>query len=196
MNIPKVKTATLEEKEKCIDILKLAFSSDPFMRWMLPEATRYLKHFDAMCMVIGGGAFEAGTAHYIEDQSGAALWLPPGVENDEEASGIFLGSIDFSEEMLENIGKLMEEIEKYHPHDDPCWYLGLLGADCARQNEGRGSLLMKEVLPRCDADGVLAYLESSNPQNVPFYERHGFEVMGEIWVGQPQAFTPMIREPR
>lgn len=196
MDIPKVKTATLEDKDKCLDILKLAFSSDPFVRWIFPEPSRYLTHFNAMSMVIAGDAFKAGTAHYIEDLSGAAMWIPPGFEVDEEAAGAFMGGIDFSEEMIESMGKLMEEMEKYHPHEDPCWYLGVLGADCARQNEGRGSLLMKEVLPRCDEDGVLAYLESSNPQNVAFYERHGFEVMGEIWIGQPQAFTPMIREPR
>jgi GNAT superfamily N-acetyltransferase len=196
MEMPKVKTATMDEQDKCLAILKLAFSSDPFVRWIFPEASRYLQHIDAMTMVIAGAAFKAEAAHYIEDLSGAAMWLPPGVENDEEETGKFLASIDFSDEMMESMVNMMEEMDKYHPHNDPCWYLGSLGADCFRQGQGRGSLLMKEVLPRCDADGVLAYLESSSPQNIPFYQRHGFEVMGEIWIGQPLAFTPMIREPR
>ena len=29
----------------------------------------------------------------------------------------------------------------------------------------------------------MAYLESSNPRNIPLYERHGFEALGEIQVG-------------
>jgi hypothetical protein len=42
----------------------------------------------------------------------------------------------------------------------------------------------------------LAYLESSNPRNIPLYQRHGFEAMGEIQVGAAPVVTPMIREPR
>ena len=56
----------------------------------------------------------------------------------------------------------------------------LIGVDPARQGRGLGSALMKHTLALCDAEGALAYLESSNPRNVPLYERHGFEVVGEI----------------
>lgn len=196
MDIPQVKTATLDDKDKCLATLTMAFAQDPIARWMFPQAHDYLKNFANMAMMLAGAAFENGGAFYVEDFSGAAMWLPPGVDADESAGEAFIANADLSEEMLGNLMKLMEEIDKYHPHDFPIWYLGMLGTDVTMQSKGRGALMMKEVLPRCDADGVVAYLESSNPQNVPFYERHGFEVMGEIWVGQPQAFTPMIREPR
>ena len=36
------------------------------------------------------------------------------------------------------------------------------------------------VLARCDADGIPAYLESTKPRNIAFYERHGFAVTGTI----------------
>ena len=45
-------------------------------------------------------------------------------------------------------------------------------------------------------EGALAYLESSNPRNISLYERHGFEVMGEIQVGAGPLMTPMLRQPR
>jgi GNAT superfamily N-acetyltransferase len=48
-----------------------------------------------------------------------------------------------------------------------------IGVDPARQGAGYGTELMKHSLQRCDADRKLAYLESSNPRNVPFYERLG-----------------------
>ena len=35
------------------------------------------------------------------------------------------------------------------------------------------------LLSQVDAAGVPAYLESSNERNVPLYERHGFQVVGE-----------------
>jgi hypothetical protein len=42
----------------------------------------------------------------------------------------------------------------------------------------------------------MAYLESSNPKNVPLYERHGFEVMGCVQPGEFPGLYPMVRQPR
>ena len=49
---------------------------------------------------------------------------------------------------------------------------------------------------RCDREGLLAYLESSNPRNISLYERHGFEAVGEIQIGAAPVVTPMVRQPR
>jgi ribosomal protein S18 acetylase RimI-like enzyme len=64
----------------------------------------------------------------------------------------------------------------------------MIGVDPVRQGRGLGSALLKHGLGQCDAQGLPAYLESSNPKNVPLYERHGFEVMGLI---QPADFPPL-----
>jgi hypothetical protein len=42
-----------------------------------------------------------------------------------------------------------------------------------------GSALLKTMLTRCDAERMPAYLETSYPENVPFYERRGFRVTGD-----------------
>ena len=46
----------------------------------------------------------------------------------------------------------------------------------------------------CDDDGLIAYLESSNPRNLSLYERHGFEIIGKIQAGTSPTLYPMIRE--
>ena len=52
------------------------------------------------------------------------------------------------------------------------------------------------MLERCDAEGMPAYLESSNVRNLPFHARHGFEVTGEIEVGKgAPVVTTMWRRP-
>ncbi|MGH9960925.1 MAG: GNAT family N-acetyltransferase, partial [Pyrinomonadaceae bacterium] len=48
----------------------------------------------------------------------------------------------------------------------------------------------------CDHDQKLAYLESTNPRNIPLYERHGFELLGTIQVGTSPRLFPMLRKPR
>ena len=64
------------------------------------------------------------------------------------------------------------------------------------REEGWGAALMRHALARCDREALPAYLEASKPQNVPFYQRFGFEVLGEIQVGAAPPLTPMLRQPR
>ena len=83
----------------------------------------------------------------------------------------------------------------YHPQE-PCWYLPLIAADPAHTGQGLGAALMRHALAKVDADGLPAYLESSNPRNISLYQRYGFEVMGEIQAGSSPVMTPMIRPAR
>jgi len=69
----------------------------------------------------------------------------------------------------------------------------MIGADPAHIGQGLGAALMKHALARCDEDRLPSYLESSNLRNVSLYERHGFEKIGEIQVGNSPVMTPMLR---
>ena len=69
-------------------------------------------------------------------------------------------------------------------------YLGLLSVSPQRQGRGLGSVLLEAGLARCDAEVGLAYLESSNPRNVPLYERFGFVASSRFSVeGSPDSMT-------
>ncbi|MGO8147977.1 GNAT family N-acetyltransferase, partial [Rhizobium leguminosarum] len=63
---------------------------------------------------------------------------------------------------------IFEQMATYHP-TEPHWYLTLIGVDPAHQGKGHGDVLMAYALARCDHDHTPAYLESSNPRNIPFY---------------------------
>jgi GNAT superfamily N-acetyltransferase len=65
------------------------------------------------------------------------------------------------------------------------------------QSRGLGEQVLAPVLALCDTQGLPACLESSNPRNVPFYERNGFEVMREFSVAENgPVIRPMRRKPR
>jgi predicted acetyltransferase len=55
--------------------------------------------------------------------------------------------------------------------------------DPSQQSKGFGSALLQHTLIQFDRDNKLAYLESSNPRNIPLYKRHGFELLGSIQIG-------------
>ena len=95
----------------------------------------------------------------------------------------------------QDMSRIFEQMEKFRP-TRPHWYLPMIGVDPAHQGSGLGSALMTETLKAVDRDGLIAYLESSNPKNVSLYERHGFEVIGEIQSGNSPVVRPMLRRAR
>ncbi len=73
------------------------------------------------------------------------------------------------------------------------WHLGPVAVDTGLQGMGVGSRLMEVYCAQVDASGEDAYLETDKPGNVRFYERFGFELVGEQEVlGIPNWF--MLRQ--
>lgn len=177
-----------------MDILSLAFSTDPCVRYIFPTAVAYLAHYRRLATAMAGAALAAGTAWVADGDGAAALWLPPGVHGDGEAIGALVGET-VAPEKLATLAEVGEQMDRCHP-EAPHWYLPLIGVDPSRQGQGLGSALLKAGLARCDQDGLPAYLESSNPKNVPLYERHGFEVIGLIQPGDYPPLVPMLRPAR
>jgi ribosomal protein S18 acetylase RimI-like enzyme len=73
--------------------------------------------------------------------------------------------------------------------DERHWHLGPVAVDAHLQGMGIGSKLMRVFCAQMDAAGEDAYLETDKEINVRFYERFGFEVVGEQEViGVPNWF--------
>ena len=194
MTTAPIRTATPTDADGAVAVLSLAFSSDPACRWAWPDPQQYLTNFPAFVRAFGGRAFERGTAYCLDGYTGAGLWLPPGIQPDEEAVGeVFQRSV--SEQRSADVFAVLEQMGSYHP-SEPHWYLPIIGVDPAHQGRGYGSALLQHALAVCDRDGALAYLESSNPRNIPLYERHGFELLGTIQAGASPKLFPMLRKPR
>jgi ribosomal protein S18 acetylase RimI-like enzyme len=194
MSTAPVRTAEPDDRASAIHVLTLAFASDPAVRWMYPEAQAYLTHFPRFAEAFGGKALEEKTACLAHDLGGAALWLPPGVHADGDAIGAIVGE-SADRASLDEIASVFGEMDRYHPKE-PHWYLAMIGVDPSRQGRGIGSSLLASTLSRVDSEGMPAYLESSNPANVPLYERHGFEVQGEIRGAEGPPVFPMFRPVR
>lgn len=189
-----IRSTETSEQDDAVAIQTAAFIADPVMRWMYPESRSYLEHFPGFVRAFGGAAFDGDGAFLSDCLGGVALWLPPGVHPDGDAIEAFFRKT-VSEEKLDDLFGVLEQMDEYHPEESH-WYLSIIGVDPARQGQGLGAQLLQHTLARCDEDGLPAYLESSNPANISLYMRHGFEVMGEIRVGDAPLVTPMLRPAR
>jgi ribosomal protein S18 acetylase RimI-like enzyme len=189
--VPEVRSADASVQASAISTIVLGFAADPMTRWVWPDSSEYLRVMPRFVKAFGGRAFEHGTADITEGTRAAALWLPPGVEPDEAEMGAAMeGSL--RPEIAEDIGAVLKCMAEYHPRE-PHWYLPLIAADPNWIGRGLGALLMKHALRRCDEQGSVAYLESSNPRNISLYERYGFKIIGRIQSGSSPVLTPMLR---
>jgi GNAT superfamily N-acetyltransferase len=188
-----VRSASEEDRQVVIDVITLAFSTDPMARWAYPHPATYLVAMPETIKAFGGKGFAHGSVHLADEGAAAAMWLPPGVESDAERLGELSERYSPPERLTEMM-QVFEQMGAYHPHE-PCWFLPLIGVDPTRQGHGYGSALLRHALEQCDRDKVAAYLESSNPRNVPLYERHGFQALGSIQAGSSPTIVPMLRRP-
>jgi GNAT superfamily N-acetyltransferase len=188
-----IRTVERSEAQAALDILTLAFVADPIFRYFWPRASDYLQSVPRFAMARGERGFDHGTVTMTADGGAAAMWLPPGVEPAEQPPQPQDGTVDAEAAAVR--AELRAQIALHHP-TAPHWYLWMLGADPSRQGQGLGAALLKHTLRRCDDEGAIAYLESSNPRNVSLYQRHGFEPLAVIRVRDVPPITPMLRPAR
>lgn len=179
------------EIDHAVAKLVLAFGTDPVARWMYDEPQQYLLHIPRLFRALGTSAFETAAAQRTNDGLGVALWLPPGVHGDDEPLEAVIAGSMVGEKQAE-VAAVFEQTEHYRP-TEPHWYLSLIGVEALHRNKGCGAALLQHRLHECDRARLPAYLWSSNPLNISFYERHGFEILGTIQVGSSPSIFPMLR---
>jgi ribosomal protein S18 acetylase RimI-like enzyme len=139
-----------------------------------------------------------GGCYTTDDYAGSAVWAPAGKPLHTGLGGVLtmLPVLPYVATNLAVTLRLLALIESKHPRE-PHWYLASLGTAVDRQGKGVGGALLRPVLEHCDAEGLPCYLESSKERNVPFYRRHGFEVVEEVPLpGDGPPVWTMWREPR
>jgi GNAT superfamily N-acetyltransferase len=179
-----------------------AFYDDPVMAWVFPDARARSAHlvrmFSAMTRfhhLAGGGVEVACDGPGI---GAAALWDSPNrwQHSRREQLAMMPGFIRVFGLHSGKARSIQEFMKRAHP-EEPHWYLAAIGSDPSVRGQGFGQALMRSRLDRCDAEYCPAYLESSKPENVPYYERFGFTVTREM--GLPGGGPPlwaMWRSPR
>jgi ribosomal protein S18 acetylase RimI-like enzyme len=198
---PTVRRATASDVDAMAAQLATTFFDDPVINHIFRNEGRR----DAALRAYFGTQMRAdylpfGGCYLAESDGvcqGSAIWAPAGKPLLTGVRGL-LTMVPVMRYVYTNMVttvRLLNLVEGMHPHE-PHWYLASLGTAVDVQGKGVGSALMDVVTAHCDREGLPAYLESSKERNVPFYRRHGFEVVKEVALpaNGPHMWT-MWRDP-
>ena len=84
-------------------------------------------------------------------------------------------------------------IKSHHPKTDYI-YLWFIGTGVSKQGKGYGSKLLTQVIERSNRFTMPIYLETSTPENLPFYKRNGFEIYHEKKIHNSGFLTYFLRK--
>ena len=165
------------------ETIGLAFADDPVWSRTLAHPDGDLVDRAAFWRLSLQGALRFPWLWMWEGAEAAAVWIPPGEDElspDQASARERLAKTSLGPRGASYLEAVDRCFVAARPHDEPHYYLSLLGTHPAHRGRGLGVALVAENLTRIDAEGAVAYLESSNPANDRRYERLGFEFRGRF----------------
>jgi ribosomal protein S18 acetylase RimI-like enzyme len=195
-----VRSASPDELPALTETISLAFNDDPTWSWAFPDPGLRQQHMRVFWSFMIEGALRYPWVRCTDGYAAVAVWIPPGgtelTEENEARVGPLLESLVGAR--TDDVLELLARFDAAHPHEEPHYYLSLLGTHPDRRGQGIGMRLLAENLARIDEEHMPCYLESSNPANNHRYERLGFAAVGEFHPPGREAFplTTMWRDAR
>lgn len=181
---PGIRRASGTDVDHMARLFAAAFARDPVFDWMVKTGDGRLSALAGFFRwVLKSRTVPTGETWMRPDGLAAAAWIPPGVA---DSPAFFIDQLRLTPLLLNLTGvsrlprglALANAMEN-HP-SEPHYYLAFIGVAPNRQRQGLGTALLEETLARVDRAGAPAYLENSNPRNLPLYQRLGFRVIKEV----------------
>ncbi|MEO0438182.1 MAG: GNAT family N-acetyltransferase [Pseudomonadota bacterium] len=176
-------------------VLSEAFRNDPVMNWICPGSAFVPTLFRLLTPLYS----RQGFAILTDEHTAATLWMSPGRDVHLGLSALPVALRVLSICGIAGLRRIsqFETASKRCKPEVPFYYLFAIGVVDQAKGQGVGSRILKHSLQCCDARQTHAYLENSNPANLSFYQKHGFEVIGETTLGDegPPVWF-MLRQPR
>ena len=175
------RAATAADVDFLTETIRVAFADDPVWGPALRRSDGSPIDLEAYWRLFVEGALRFGTARMATDGGAISIWLPTGAAelSDEQLAALeVLIAWDLDPPAIHALEQLYERFEASRAARPPHYYLSLLAANPDFRGQGRGQILLAEDLALWDAEGVPAYLESTNAGNNHRYARAGFAVNG------------------
>ena len=179
---------TFDLKQSAAELLGRAFLDDPMMQFIEPDDARRARFVTWLMGTVVTYCLLYGEVYATPGFEGVACWLPPGQTHFTPwrviRAGIPAVRLKLTTAALIRFRHNELYLDRIQKRLMPGrhWYLFAVGVEPGCQGQGIGSRLLQPVLERANAAGMPCYLETHNPENLPFYEKHGFATVsaGEV----------------
>lgn len=174
--------ASLEDKALVVEILTSSFKNNLSINYLIPQDSRRNERIKNLMAYSFEVCREAGKVLLSDDRQACALVILPERKKTTWSTlrlSLFLirRSIGF-----QNILKALKRenlIHSRHP-THPYYHLWFIGVSPEHQGQGSGGKLLREILGEAGALNRPVYLETSTLRNLPWYEKHGFEIFDRL----------------
>lgn len=167
-----------------------AFANDPISLWILEKPKLITQIMTRLATHV---YVPDGFAEYLDNRLGATMWMPPGGHGNLKGVQGLLAALDM---VLNGVpsalgrssafGSVMHRVTPREPH----FYLFTIGVVPEGQGKGLGGALLRSGLAQADRASMPTYLESSKAENIPIYQRYGFELR-DVPEGLPEGCPPI-----
>ncbi|MZR64124.1 GNAT family N-acetyltransferase [Alcanivorax sp. DP30] len=190
--------------ENLARMLSRAFDRDPlFMHFFPDDAKREKQSYYTFRFMLRHTSLKGELVTSSESEDGAALWIPSDAMQHTTMDMLRLGLFPalFSQGIPSILRQLaaVEDMQSMHRAiiSEPHYYLSVFGVNPDKQGKGVGSSILRPTLERFDKEGIPAYLDTHNPDNVSLYLRFGFEIAHHGYLpGGAVMHWAMLRQPR
>lgn len=166
-------------------LLARAFVDDPLMVWFFPDDESRLHACAALFGLFAEHYMASGRVDVRrrDHLAGVAMWRLPDAEAADAPeslptrSGLLTALL--GAERAARLGRAFAPVQEMRP-PAPHAYLHLLAVDPELQGRGIGGRVLEPGLTAAWEAGLVACLETANPDTIPFYESHGFVVRHEL----------------
>jgi GNAT superfamily N-acetyltransferase len=182
------------------EVVSTAYADDAWVAWVVTPDRRQERVRALQVSILSAVALPHGEVWLCENDAGAvvgaALWLLADRHVPPEAwAAVAATEAEMMGERRPFAAEAAAATRGLRP-TTPHHLLASLGVLPTERGRGIGSALLAPVLERSDRDGVVAYLETSAEDNLRFYGRLGFELVGNVQLpnGGPPVWA-LLRTP-
>lgn len=178
------------DKDFIVKILLASFDQNSSVNYIIKQDNKRQKRIKGLMNYSFDLCFYFGSIFYSEDKKACALILFPDKKKTSLKSILLdikfiIGCLDFP-----HLKKAMAREAKIKKSQlkGPASYLWFIGVEPAEQGKGIGSRLLQNVLVDLEMKDRPILLETSNLQNVNWYENMGFTVYDQLHFGYTLYF--------
>ncbi|KAI1359313.1 hypothetical protein F5Y08DRAFT_319857 [Xylaria arbuscula] len=184
--------------ERTIEVLALAFQDDPIYAWLfyhLPTSEHQNLLPKLFHAYFTQSSLNDGIFLEVDGFGCCAVLMPPGTDIKNPRTLLQAGLIpdlftigprtfkrafiDYGNGVAPLLQRTLTKGEQQNH-----WYIFIMGTATERRSQGLASAILQDIMERAGNDGRPIWLEATTRESMRLYARHGFEIVGELVLGE------------